>query len=507
MTQDTRKDPRAKIVSLNVRYKSATVDEFIENHSHDVSRGGIFIKTATPFPQGTLLKFEIRLSGDQAVIAGVGRVVWKREAGQSGSERPAGMGVKFIKIDEGSRAVIDRLVSTRADAGLAFTSELKDGELLAAQKGPTPAPSIKRTIMGMGVTPPPPQTDTRSSQRDPSLVSTSAGGFFPPTAGAADMPPPQERTMMKQAAELLEEALKEAGGSMDEVGSNPLFAGPVGAPAAPPPGPSPVEARPIVAVAAPPPQPVHASPEWERPQPGPTETSTAGPLPRLPPLDEDDDSMHMAVAPPAAGRSPAPPAPTPPPPVTAPAPDVRPMSAVARVAQEPAGGKKSGAMIGIAAAALLVLGGVAVFVLKPGLFGGGDTPAATSANIPPPTASVAPVPVPAASSAAPAQSGAPPTADTVATAASAASTTVRPLVADAAAAPVITPPTRPVRPPPTRPPPTATPPADTTATATSTATASPPATATPPSDTATSAPTAAPTSDTPRPKRPADDEL
>jgi len=33
MNQDTRKDRRVKIVSLNVRYKSATVDEFIENHA------------------------------------------------------------------------------------------------------------------------------------------------------------------------------------------------------------------------------------------------------------------------------------------------------------------------------------------------------------------------------------------------------------------------------------------------------------------------------------------
>ena len=62
MNQDTRKDRRVKIVSLNVRYKSATVDEFIENHAHDVSRGGIYIKTANPFPPGTLLKFEIRLA-------------------------------------------------------------------------------------------------------------------------------------------------------------------------------------------------------------------------------------------------------------------------------------------------------------------------------------------------------------------------------------------------------------------------------------------------------------
>ncbi len=76
MSEDTRKDKRAKIVSLNVRYKSATVDEFIENHSHDVSKGGIFIKTPTPFPPGTLIKFEIRIANDKAVIMGVGRVVW-----------------------------------------------------------------------------------------------------------------------------------------------------------------------------------------------------------------------------------------------------------------------------------------------------------------------------------------------------------------------------------------------------------------------------------------------
>src|SRR5512141_1979507 len=107
MSQDTRKDKRAKVVSLNVRYKSATVDEFIENHSHDVSKGGIFVKTPTPFAPGTLLKFEIRLAGDKSVIAGVGRVVWKREPTQAGGpERPAGMGVKFIKIDEASRVVI-----------------------------------------------------------------------------------------------------------------------------------------------------------------------------------------------------------------------------------------------------------------------------------------------------------------------------------------------------------------------------------------------------------------
>src|SRR5580700_2995613 len=167
MTQDTRKDRRVKIVSLNVRYKSATVDEFIENHAHDVSRGGIYIKTANPFPPGTLLKFEIRLASDQAVIAGVGRVVWKRDAGTSNGERPAGMGVKFIKIDEPSKGVIDKLVNTKADAGSAYESEVEspDGGGEPAPK-PAPAPAVlasppvpKLTPMG-GVAAPVPRKAT-----------------------------------------------------------------------------------------------------------------------------------------------------------------------------------------------------------------------------------------------------------------------------------------------------------------------------------------------------------
>jgi len=302
MTQDTRKDPRAKIVSLNVRYKSATVDEFIDNHSHDVSKGGIFIKTPSPFPPGTLLKFEIRIAGDKAVIAGVGRVVWKREAAQSNSEQPAGMGVKFIKIDDPSRAVIDRLVDSKGGAGSAY--EEGGGDLSAglppAPEAATPAPAVvakdTRKIAPKPASisaPPPPAAHTKpqpAASRAPSMGPTSSGkatmmglggvsgvaagraagaptpaagrpagedarrhtpyggmgaprpvpsgatappvaapassdapAMFPKTNSLGEMPPTGDQTVMKQAAELLEEALRGAGGSMDEIGQNPLF--------------------------------------------------------------------------------------------------------------------------------------------------------------------------------------------------------------------------------------------------------------------------------------------
>jgi uncharacterized protein (TIGR02266 family) len=239
MTQDTRKDRRVKIVSLNVRYKSATVDEFIENHAHDVSRGGIYIKTGSPFPPGTLLKFEIRLSSDQAVITGVGRVVWKRDTGQGTGERPSGMGVKFIKIDDPSKTVIDRLVNSRADAGRAYESESEtpnpDAAVPAAAAAPPRAPSSrplpnrvgKSTMLGIGALPgggarPAP---ARPGGSTPPRPTASSGGMFPKSVPEDDGAPKQEQTVMKQAAELLEEALREAGGSMEDVGTNPLFAG------------------------------------------------------------------------------------------------------------------------------------------------------------------------------------------------------------------------------------------------------------------------------------------
>jgi uncharacterized protein (TIGR02266 family) len=107
MSQETRKDARAKIVSLNVRYKSATVDEFIENHSYDVSKGGVFIKTATPFAAGTLLKFEIRIAGDVSVIGGVGRVVWTRRS--TSSYRPKGTRSRRSKKEQQKRGRTSRL--------------------------------------------------------------------------------------------------------------------------------------------------------------------------------------------------------------------------------------------------------------------------------------------------------------------------------------------------------------------------------------------------------------
>src|ERR1044071_8451630 len=139
MAEGNRKDPRARVLNMTVRYKSATVDEFIENRSHDISRGGIFIKTRSPFPAGTLLKFEVRIAEDQKLMHGVGRVVWRREADRAEESFPAGMGIKFIKTGEGASELINQLIAARQGAESSFDAGVREAVS-------TPSPARPSTV-------------------------------------------------------------------------------------------------------------------------------------------------------------------------------------------------------------------------------------------------------------------------------------------------------------------------------------------------------------------------
>ncbi len=168
---DTRKDPRAP-VALKVRFKSKSVDEFAEQFSQDVSRGGLFIKSKDPMPIGTMLKFELQLSDETKIIAGVGRVVWRRDTMESaGDDAPAGMGIKFIKMDGDSRSLVDRLVDERAASQPQSVARFESGSNPASAKSST---------------------------------------FFP-AGPSAPMPAPEDRTQVRHARELLSAAFQEGG--------------------------------------------------------------------------------------------------------------------------------------------------------------------------------------------------------------------------------------------------------------------------------------------------------
>lgn len=252
MAADTRREKRAP-VSLKVRFKSATVDEFIEQYSVDISVGGLFIKTKSPMPIGTLLKFEFQLKDESRLIHGVGRVVWKRDENEAkGSDVPAGMGIKFIKMDADSRATVDRIVAQRADVQSSFdmvapaitTSMPPPGESPGvitirpaapavpdeAMRSPVPsvapprvpsvapkaAPRYKSTLAFDANVLPTPSSSKSTLAFDGSQASKSSpppapsspppastgSPFFPSTTPADEMPDDADRTNIRPVAEL-----------------------------------------------------------------------------------------------------------------------------------------------------------------------------------------------------------------------------------------------------------------------------------------------------------------
>src|SRR6187397_1011619 len=104
---NTRKEKRTP-VTLKIKFKSASLDQFIERYSVDVSRGGIFIRTKEPLAVGTQLKFEFQLQDASSLIAGEGTVVWIREPDPTRTGVAPGMGVRFDKLHTTSHAVLDK---------------------------------------------------------------------------------------------------------------------------------------------------------------------------------------------------------------------------------------------------------------------------------------------------------------------------------------------------------------------------------------------------------------
>ena len=173
MTEE-KKDQRVKAPVLRAKYKSRTLDEFIEKYSRDISRSGMWIKSPKPPALGTLLKVEILLEDSSPVISAVGRVVKRREESEAGPDNPAGMGIRFLKLEDASQGTIDRII---------------------ALKGEDAGPHFDNIRTGQTV-PPPSAAEPQS-------------GFFAATGASSQQPLESDRTMMRQMNALLGEALRQ----------------------------------------------------------------------------------------------------------------------------------------------------------------------------------------------------------------------------------------------------------------------------------------------------------
>ena len=196
MSQEERSGARAKVLGLRVRYKSATIDAFLDDAFDDLGAGGMFIRTSNPFPVTTLLKFEVEITGEAVALSGVGRVAWVRTRAQATEDAPAGMGVKFIKVDERSKQIIEAVVQ-RGSAGADYVKGISESIRAAAAEQHEPIPSIGPAVNPTIISVPPPvsRTNTLMGVAAPAVPTTGApaplAGVIVPQPSA---PPEEEET-------------------------------------------------------------------------------------------------------------------------------------------------------------------------------------------------------------------------------------------------------------------------------------------------------------------------
>jgi uncharacterized protein (TIGR02266 family) len=108
---DNRGAPRIRW-ETEVKVRFQDFEEFVTQHSKNISETGIFLQTTDPQAPGSELVLEFEVEGGTQLIRGLGEVVWARGP-KAAQDRPPGMGVRFTSLDAQSRKLIQWLVDKK----------------------------------------------------------------------------------------------------------------------------------------------------------------------------------------------------------------------------------------------------------------------------------------------------------------------------------------------------------------------------------------------------------
>lgn len=83
------------------------MNAFIADYSRNISRGGIFVETESPFDPGTLFDFHVSLPSRPEALRLRGRVKWVRRASTEGM---LGMGIEFVWEDDAAKVRFEQMM-------------------------------------------------------------------------------------------------------------------------------------------------------------------------------------------------------------------------------------------------------------------------------------------------------------------------------------------------------------------------------------------------------------
>jgi molecular chaperone DnaK len=203
------RDSRRVPLETRVQFKFDRFTGFISEYSANISPGGMFIRTRAPQPPGTVLDFEFRMGDGFELIKGTGEVIWNRTEDE-GTARPAGMGIRFLELSQGSKDLIYRIVDQHIlRGGTPFDVTQRPPDLTpvaAAPRYPMPVPPAPPPVAPTPPFPdifdlPPPLATPRPGERPPADAAPWSSPEEPGLEPAAEpLPEPSPRAEREPAA-------------------------------------------------------------------------------------------------------------------------------------------------------------------------------------------------------------------------------------------------------------------------------------------------------------------
>ena len=103
----SRMDPRVP-KALSLTYKDR--DSFIKAYTSNISKGGVFIKTANPLPAGEQFLLTLKLPDIPEPMTIKCQVAWRRKDAREKETRPNGMGVKFEEMSKNDYKILNHYI-------------------------------------------------------------------------------------------------------------------------------------------------------------------------------------------------------------------------------------------------------------------------------------------------------------------------------------------------------------------------------------------------------------
>ena len=106
--EDERRNEDRAPITLKVEYKR--INTFFADYTKNISKGGTFIRTTRPLEIGTEFMFVLSLP-EAVELELKGVVKWVIPEAEGNDEKPAGMGIQFVFVDDAQRLGVDAIVA------------------------------------------------------------------------------------------------------------------------------------------------------------------------------------------------------------------------------------------------------------------------------------------------------------------------------------------------------------------------------------------------------------